>query len=267
MTSRSSLERIARAALLISAALGLADCASTSGSGTDGAEKTTQAALAEAQVQPAIRLARAARAAGDFASAANLYRSVIAVRGDDPMLTVELGDTLLDAGSFDNAIEAYGKAENHAPAKLGSLLGLTRAHLALREPAKALDCADRAVGIAPSDERALAGRGVALDMLGRHEEAQMSYRAALAASPYSVAARNDLALSLALTGQFSEAVDILTPIAKSTTATPRVRQNLALIYGLMGDSSRAAEVSRADLDAAATDSNLRFFDFVRGGTP
>jgi len=79
-----------------------------------------------------------------------------------------------------------------------------------------------------------------------------------------VAARNNLALSLALIGQFSEALEIITPMAKSLNATSRVRQNLALIYGLMGDRSRAEAVSRLDLDAPATASNLRFFEQVRG---
>ena len=180
LESNSSRARIARGAVLIAVALTLANCAATDGAGPEAMEMTKRTVLAEEQVQPAIRLARAARAAGDFASAANLYRSVIAVRSDDPMLTVELGDTLLDAGSFDNAIEIYGKAQSHATARLGALLGLMRAHLALGEPTKALDSADRAIAAEPAGERALAGRGVALDMLGRHEEAQISYRAALA---------------------------------------------------------------------------------------
>jgi Flp pilus assembly protein TadD len=176
---------------------------------------------------------------------------------------VEFGDTLREAGAFDEAIDAYGKASGDMDARLGALLGLSQVYLALGQPAKALEFAEQARTFAPSDIRVDIRRGVALDMLGRHPEAQSSYRAALEIQPRSVAARNDLALSLALSGQYAEAVDILTPMAKSTTAPARVRQNLALVYGLMGDQTRAADLSRLDLDKDATEANLRFFEYAR----
>jgi Flp pilus assembly protein TadD len=56
----------------------------------------------------------------------------------------------------------------------------------------------------------------------------------------------------------------MAPIARSTNASPQARQNLALIYGLMGDENRAAALSRTDLDESVTRSNLSFFAFVRG---
>ena len=80
-------------------------------------------------------------------------------------------------------------------------------------------------------------------------------------------ARNNLALSLALTGHFADALDIMTPLARSTTATARIRQNLALIYGLKGDNERATAMSRMDLDQQTTEANLKFFSFVRSGSP
>jgi Flp pilus assembly protein TadD len=70
-------------------------------------------------------------------------------------------------------------------------------------------------------------------------------------------------LSLALSNAFGEALEILTPIAMSTNASPRARQNLALIYGLMGDNARAAELAQADLDKTAVEANLRFYDYAR----
>jgi Flp pilus assembly protein TadD len=129
----------------------------------------------------------------------------------------------------------------------------------------ALQFAELAMASAPLDHRVLVGRGVTLDMLGRHAKAQESYRAVLESAPHNVAARNDLALSLALTGQFAEAVDIMTSMARSSTSTPRVRQNLALIYGLAGDAAQAGALSRVDLDATTTEGNLRFFELARSG--
>ena len=61
----------------------------------------------------------------------------------------------------------------------------------------------------------------------------------------------------------SATIGTLTPIASSANASPRVRQNLALIYGLQGDHVRAEALGRVDLAAADAQANLRFFDFMR----
>jgi Flp pilus assembly protein TadD len=74
-------------------------------------------------------------------------------------------------------------------------------------------------------------------------------------------------LSLAITGQFPEAIALITPLARSSSATPRTRENMALIYGLMGDSDRAASISRIDLDEGTTRANLAFLDAVRRSNP
>jgi Flp pilus assembly protein TadD len=55
----------------------------------------------------------------------------------------------------------------------------------------------------------------------------------------------------------------MVPIARAPSATPRLRQNLALIYGLKGDLNAARALSRVDLDAKSTDENLKFFAMVR----
>jgi Flp pilus assembly protein TadD len=68
-----------------------------------------------------------------------------------------------------------------------------------------------------------------------------------------------------VTGQYDEAIALLTPLARSSEATPRIRENLALVYGLMGDADRAAMMSRADLDDSSIRANLEFIAAVRGG--
>ena len=86
----------------------------------------------------------------------------------------------------------------------------------------------------------------------------------LAVSPFDVAARSNLALSLAMTRAYDQAIQIMTPIARAPSATPRLRQNLALIYGLKGDAPAARALSRTDLTVQQTDGNLQFFAMVRG---
>jgi Flp pilus assembly protein TadD len=249
----------------LAGAIVLAGCAGVATRTSDNAAaraKITQQAARE-QFGPALRLARASRANGDLASAINLYSSVVSIKPADPAVMLEYGDTLVDAGSLDEAIEVYRKVEPGSTAWMGAQLGLQQAYLRLGEPEKSLMFADQALAVSAQDHRVLVSRGVTLDMLGRHVQAQESYRAVLASAPHDVAARNDLALSLALTGQFGEAEEIMTSMAHSSTATPRIRQNLALIYGLAGDSTHADALSRMDLDTATTKENLRFFELAR----
>ena len=208
-----------------------------------------------------LRLARAARSAGDYVSAINLYRTVIATRPQDEALVVELGDTMLDLGAIDDAIGVYGKVSVKSSARAG--VGLGRAQLSMHLAETALAHFDAARMLAPNDSKALLGRGIALDILDRHQEAQESYRTVMTTDPRNVAARNNLALSLALTGDYAQAATILQPIAMSPTATEKIRQNMALIYGLQGNTQQAARISRVDLSEADTEANLRFYQAVR----
>lgn len=214
-----------------------------------------------------LSLARALRAAGDARSAVQIYRR-LATRTNAPAdLQLELGETLMEAGLVDEAIGILSKISLDTPSAALAQLGLARAQLRLDQPSQALGYIERAAALAPANEPILVARGVVYDRLNRHIEAQNAYRAALVIAPRSIAARNDLALSLALVGQYDEAIAILTPIARSADASPIERQNLAFILGLRGDGSAALQLGRVDLDEATAQANAKFFAFARSATP
>jgi Flp pilus assembly protein TadD len=273
--------------MLLGIFLALAGCATGKGQDAPSASSARANPSTAESAAVSLKLARAARAAGDLTSAIQIYRTVSEGSSADPQVLVELGDTMAQAGLYDDAIEAYGRVEGKSShlgawlgrmsvhlglgepssARLGALLGLVRAHLALGEAATALQFAEQARALAPQDVRVLVDRGAALDALKRYAEAQQSYRSALQIAPRSVTARNNLALSLALTGQYDQAIAIMEPLARSAAATPKIRENFALILGLSGDSERAAAVSRMDLDETSTAANLAFFGWARDGKP
>lgn len=192
-----------------------------------------------------------------------MYRNVLARRPNDAAVQVELADTLLEVGLMDDAIGLYSAVDSRSPSAGEAEFGLARAQLQLNQPVRALAHMDRAVALSPANPRVLIGRGVVLDRMGRHAEAQASYRSALVQEPRSVAARSDLALSLAFTGQYDQALEILEPIARSAGSTAQDRQNLAFVYGLKGDRTDALALSRVDLDEASAQANAKFFDYAR----
>jgi len=241
---------------IVAPVLSIATVVCAAGADVAAAKAKLATASGSAQVSAAasLRIARSMRNSGNAATAVPIYRELAAGLPADAPLKIELGEALLEARLIDEAIGLF----NAAPASARAQLGLARAQLELGQPAKALVFADRAEHISPTDTAVLNVRGVVLDRLGRHGEAQTCYRGVIALTPSSVAARSNLALSLALIGQFPEALDILEPIARSANATARDRQNLAFIYGLKGDSATARALGEVDLDPKTAAANTAF---------
>jgi Flp pilus assembly protein TadD len=100
--------------------------------------------------------------------------------------------------------------------------------------------------------------------LGQHAEAQKTYLTALQRAPDSRRIRSNYGLSLVLTRDYPQAVQILQPFANDPTASSRNRQNLALALGLNGDTDAARAVAGQDLDTASVDENLEFYRTLRG---
>ncbi|WP_315756790.1 MULTISPECIES: tetratricopeptide repeat protein [unclassified Bradyrhizobium] len=115
----------------------------------------------------------------------------------------------------------------------------------------------------PENIPALNGLGVALDMLGRHDEAQTAYRQVLAIAPADMIASNNLGLSLTLTGRYADAMTVLRPIALGESASPRARQNLVIAMALSGDRDGAAKLARVDLREEDVKLNLEMLSAMR----
>ena len=86
-------------------------------------------------------------------------------------------------------------------------------------------------------------------------------------TPNHISVRNNLALSLTLSGQLDEAVNILTKIVNSENATPQTRQNLAVLYSLRGDLEGARRLLAQDLPAATVEKKITAYQKLRGRTP
>lgn len=123
---------------------------------------------------------------------------------------------------------------------------------------------DAVLSADPQNLVALNGKGVALDSLGEHGEAQTAYHVVLAATPDNVAAQNNLALSYILSEHYADAVRILEKLLKSKQGDrATVRQNLALAYGLQGNHKKALELGLQDLSAKEAEENLKFYDYYQ----
>jgi Flp pilus assembly protein TadD len=214
-----------------------------------------------------MRIGDAARHAGDLANAVNLYRRAAQLAPRDPAPFVALGDTLLAMGKIDEAILAYNSTQARDPKNPWALQGVAKAYLLTGRPELALAPLGRALALQPNNSKLLLLLGVAEDRMGQHGQAQAIYRRARLIAPADPAVATDLALSLALSGDYDAAIGVLQPVATAPYATARQRQTLSLIYGLAGDQAEAAQLGRIDLDEVAVEHNLAYFATLRQLSP
>ena len=214
-----------------------------------------------------MRIADASRNAGDFSNAVNLYRHAATMEPHKIEPLDALGGTLLDMSKVDEAIVNYNAALKLNPRDGDALRGLARAYLKTGRPDLAGDPLALAFQDTPNDPKLLMLIGVADDFIGQHTSAQTRYHQGLQIAPADRSLSLDLALSLAFSEKFDEAIATLKPFTLAPAATPQERQTLALIYGLKGDQKAAREVARVDLDQASVDHNLAFYESLRRLSP
>jgi Flp pilus assembly protein TadD len=250
--------------LIVCSAFGLAACETTPSLNLDPLSVNGRTGSAPDLGYPAVmHIANASRGAGDYANAVNLYRHAATMERGDPEPLVALGETLLDMGRPDEAIINFNAALKLSPKYPAALMGLGKAYLKTGRPALAASPLALDYQINPNDPKLLMVIGVADDFIGQHVYAQARYQQGLRLAPGDHSLILNLALSLALTEKYDQAIALLRPVAYASGASPRERQTLALIYGLKGDPKAARELARMDLDAASVDHNLAFYDTLR----
>ncbi len=214
-----------------------------------------------------MRLGAAAHAGGDLATAVGIYRRAAAIEPRHAAPFVAAGNTLLEMRQVNEAIVAYNSALARTENDGEALRGLARAYLLTGKPELAGQPLAVAFKQTPDDPKLLQLIGVADDFAGQHEEAQARYRRGLELLPRDPALSLNLALSLALTANYAEAVAILGPIAVAVTSSPRERQTMALIFGLQGNHREAERMARLDLDPQAVQRNLAYYESLRRLSP
>ncbi len=258
---------VAAAALLVLAALALAACENVQRRGLDPLASSGRLTAAPISYDALMHIGATARGAGDLDTAVSLYRRAAELNLAAAAPFTAAGDTLVEMGQINEAIVAYKAALAREPRDPAALRGLARAYLRTGKPELALEPLGVAREQAPADPKLLQLIGVTDDFAGRHAAAQASYRRGLEFLPGNRGLSVNLALSLALSGQYGEAVAVLSPIALGPGGTPGERQTLALIYALQGDNRAAERIARLDLDPQSATRQLAYFDTLRALSP
>jgi len=214
-----------------------------------------------------MRIGTAALNGGDLPNALGVFRRAAQVDPLNPAPLAAAGDVLLQMGSVNEAIVSYNNALLRDQQYFPALLGRAKAILKTGKPALAMEPLSKAYALSPNDPKVMLLLGVTKDLAGEHQEAQEWYRRGLGVAPGDPALASNLALSLALSGDYSNAIVVLQPIALASSGSAQERQTLALIYGLRGSVAEAERLNRIDLDDAAVAHNLAYYATLRELSP
>ena len=207
------------------------------GAGCAGVVETGVVETGAGRGQYSLRVADAALASGAPEMGLRVAEMILAREPGNVDALVARGDALYALGRTTEARAVYrGAVARDAGAAASVGLGRT----VVRGDPRAAEAAFReALRREPGNVIALNNLGLTQDLLGRHGEAQDSYRRALAIAPEMADVQVNLGLSMALSGQAVAAARMMAPLVEHASATALWRHDVAVAMTIAGDPAGA----------------------------
>jgi Flp pilus assembly protein TadD len=178
---------------------------------------------------------------------------------DDPRALTELGKVNASMGRNQAAAIFFEQALQHKPNFLEASKGLAKIRL-MEDPSQATVLFLDMVKRYPRDVQAWIDLGVSYDLQGNYKAAEAAYRKGMSLDPMKVSTQCNLGLSLALSGQHVQALEILEPLAVAPdTTSSKVRANFALAQYLAGYKDNARNTLMHDMSGTQADAVMASF--------
>lgn len=194
--------------------------------------------------------------AGEYAKGYQILDNVDQNNPGSAEAALKVADAYFVHHAYLRATAYYNNAIERGNRTAGEL-GLGRVMLATNQATLAEQRFLTVLNQHPNSAEALNGLGVALDLQGRHQEAQYQYHKLLKRAPTNRNGNNNLALSYMLSGRNREAASHLGELARSYLDDPVIRQNLAIALVLTGDHSSAEKTFALDINRTEALHNIR----------
>ncbi len=120
---------------------------------------------------------------------------------------VNKGNSLVDEGKFEEAIDFYNKALEINPQDIVALANKGTALDQLGRHEEAMKCFDKVLEISPNDEEALNNKGGLLIKMGKYGEALNFFDKVLALNPHNFVTHYNKGLALGNLGRYEEAIN------------------------------------------------------------
>jgi Flp pilus assembly protein TadD len=164
----------------------------------------------------------------------------------NPLPLMILADNFQKVGENEKAIQSYRTILINHPANAEVSYRLGKLQASLGRDSEAMETLVAGLEHSPKEPRLLNVIGVLKDQEGDHSTAQFYYHESLTQDPDNVSVENNLGLSLALSGQASEAVALLEEVVSEPGASDVSRRNLELAYAKAAEESAAADTAELE---------------------
>ena len=180
--------------------------------------------------------------AARFTHAIDAYRGAIAAGLDIAESHGNLGAALFAVGSFEEALEEFGRALDLQPGLLVARRNLGNTLSALGRKQEALECLGAVLAANPRDESTLADIGAVQHELGDFAGARRSFEEALRIHPDFPLALNNLGFLEREEGHTEPAAALFERSLRLKPGNPRVAYNLAMARLAPGPFAEALAV-------------------------
>ena len=220
------------------------------------AEEKQETAISNVVRQAAV----AAVGRRDFAAAANHYGKLYVRDPADLDILLAYLENLRRIGAVEDAHRIVVKEGETHGGDPRFLLARGKVELAAGKTDDALATLAKARDLGSRAWELFSVMGIAYDMERRYDEAHAAYETALALSPGNPTVLNNMALSMAQAGRIDAAIAMLRHVIfEDGKDSPRIRQNLALLYGFKGDLGKLETLGRMDLSEDMVQRNVTVF--------
>jgi Tfp pilus assembly protein PilF len=189
----------------------------------------------------------------DWSDAARLYGQSLQATPRSAKLHYDLGAVLEERKDFAQASGEYNKAVGLDPYYEPALAGLGNVDLNLGRANEASQMFREALQLKPDDVKAVTNYGTALQALGEIDAAKTQYQRAISLAPDNDDAYCDLGVLLFRTGDTDAAVRQFDQAAKINPSDPTPLFNLATIYQKSGKPDLAVELYKRVLQLSPGD--------------
>lgn len=196
-----------------------------------------------------LRVALAAEGSGDRDLAISMYLAAAEASPNDTVVQQRCAEGLARNGRLDEAEALLTRGLKEGARRTDLLETLGSIEVLAGQAVQAEAAFSQILAAKPDDVRAMANKGIALDLQHRHAEAQALYHKALTLAPNDAAISNDLALSLLLSGHREEARQVLLPFRDAAGVPERLRINLGIVEAADGHDVDAQRLLGTNVDA------------------
>ncbi|PCI32766.1 MAG: hypothetical protein COB54_06625 [Alphaproteobacteria bacterium] len=205
--------------------------------------------------------------AGDYGNAMRLYQRAANENPQHIPSRLGLAKTYQALGATDAAINFYEQVLRLDPNNMDAKMGSGQMLITKNRPADAIPYLTGLSGQDPKNYRIFNMLGLAHDLMGQQEEAQMNYGRGLTLAADNISVLNNLALSFAFEEQYAPAIKLLSKAINLDYTVTKAQHNLVLVYVLSGEEDAAREIGDSIMTREEMETNIARYRWVKSLSP